>query len=156
MPASQIISQYLDSVGDGTGTTDMSTTADTYFFAPTRPCVISRMLIYIEDNASVVAGNYGGLSALSTGVSVTQVSGSETLNLHGQVTIKTNADWARLCYDVDYTGFGAGNQYVHVRWTFAKSGIPVEMESGDTLNMVISDDLTNLVSHYAMVQGYYK
>jgi len=155
MPASQIISQYLDTTGDGTGTTNMATTADTYLFAPTRECAISRMLIYIEDNAQVVAGNYGGLSALTNGCSVTQVSGAVTLNLHGQNTVKKNADWARLCYDVSYTTFGSGNDYVQARWTFAKSGLPLLMESGDTLNFVVADDLTSIVSHYAMIQGYY-
>jgi hypothetical protein len=155
VPASQVISQYLDTVGDGTGTTNGATTADTYFFAPTRSCQIHRMLVFIEDNVPVVAAKYGGLSALSTGIKVTHVSGGQTLNLHGQNTIKSNADWARVCYDVTYTVFGSGNDYVQARWTFAKSGIPILMESGDTLNAVVADDLTGLVGHYFMIQGNY-
>ena len=161
MAVTKIISQLLDTNGDGTGTTnakvDGSSTPVVFKFAPTRNCRIHRMMVFVEDAGAVVAANYGAVAGpLTNGIIVTHTDDSGTVtNLHGQVAITNNADWARLCYDVTYSGFAAGNDFVHVRWTFDKTGIPLIMESGDTLKVTVRDNLTGLVEHYFHIQGHY-
>ena len=163
MPASQIISQLLDVTGDGTGITDMrvngSVTPVVAKFSPTKPCEIHRMIVHIEDAGNLVAGTYGAEAALTNGVTMTQTDDSNPTivnTLTGQNGIKTNSDWGHVCYDVRYNTFGSGNNFVTVRWTFAKSGIPLKLESGDSLNVNINDNLEGLISHHFLIQGFYK
>ena len=65
-------------------------------------------------------------------------------------------DWAKFCYDVDHENFGLGNEFLNVRWTFSKSGTYIQLngENNDKLEIVVNDDLSGLVNHRFLVQGY--
>ena len=47
-------------------------------------------------------------------------------------------------------------QIIVVRWTFAKSGAPIRLDGAKNarLEVLLNDDLTGLVDHHFVVQGY--
>jgi hypothetical protein len=152
----------LDTAGDGSGTKNATGNyaSDTPFYITPgwarHRFIIHRVLYYIEDDAiGIDLSTYGGITALTTGVlvRVTRKDGT-VFDLTDGVPIKTNGDIARICYDLDISTFPANNNYVIGRWTFAKSGAPIVLNFGDRLEFVMRDNLTTLVAHYFMVQGY--
>ena len=152
------IYRYLDTDGDGTGTknanVDGSDPAVEFKITATEAISLHRMMVKVEDGGSLSAGTYGALAALSTGVTVKFTdAGGDITDLTDGLPIKTNAAWGQLCYDVVFHTFGAGNNFLLVRWTFSKSGKPLILETGDKLSVFVNDDLTGLVSHHFQVQG---
>lgn len=61
--------RHLDTNRDGTGTTDMATTADTYGIEPPAGTiyVIDKIRIAITDASALDADGFGGIAALTTG-----------------------------------------------------------------------------------------
>jgi len=116
--------------------------------------LIARLIVLIEDNGNITANDYGAVPTLATGVRVQHRSDSDTIDLDGGLGVTSNADWARLCYDITEHSFGSGNNFVTARWTFSRSGRFLELENDEELVVTIGDDLTGLVSHYFMVQGF--
>lgn len=162
---SSYLYRFLDTDGDGTGTKnaigDYSDTGDgetIFYIAPPENQVyeIARILPSVKDAGSFDSGNYGNGISLSNGV-VIRVSDADgvLVDLTDGNPIITNADWATLCYDVDISSFGSGNEYLHARWTFSKAGQPIKLygDAGHKLEVVLHDDFSDLVSHYFMVQG---
>lgn len=154
----QPFSEYLDSNGNGTGTKDMSTTADIYYLqaAANEIVVIERMIVSYQDAGGGTVAEYGNLNAaLSTGIEVKVVDDNGTIvDLTNGVPIVSNGTWARTCYDAQRLDWGAGEDLFVVRWTFAKAGRPVFLNPGDRLEFQVNDDLSLLTNHYACVQGY--
>lgn len=116
---------------------------------------LERMLIQIEDNAVFTSSGYGGLSALTNGIHIyhSADNGDTETHIDAMRPIKSAAHWARLCYDFSIHSFGSGNNFATVRWTFAKTGAPLCLGSGDELVVEINDDLSTLVDHSFIVQG---
>ncbi len=83
-------------------------------------------------------------------------AGGVVKDLTDGLPIKSNAAWGRVCYDIDISTFGTGDNFVECRWTFAKSGKFLELngQAGEWLEAYLSDDLSGLVSHTFMVQGF--
>lgn len=157
------IYQFLSTNGDGTGTTsaigDYDATPTTFYITPPsgQTYHLERMVISIEDNAAPDAGYYGGNNAaLANGYAVERSSSVAARNfeLTGGIDIDANADFGRFCYDVDLDAFGQDNDFIQVRWTFAKRGAPLILVGGqDTLKIDFTDDLSFLVAHTFMIQG---
>lgn len=155
-----MIFRFLDTNGNGTGTKnaigDYSTPTDFYIAAgASENLEIERMIVHIRDAAPLSAEKYGGLAELTNGIEVKVKESDDTvlLDMTDNTPIKSNAAWGRLCYDEDDSGYGSGDDFIKVRWTFAKSGSPVYLKYTDKLVVTISDDLTGLVAHTFMVQG---
>jgi hypothetical protein len=155
--------RYLDTNGDGSGTKNAVgdySSVDTPFFIASSDAhgtfVINRMMIYVEDSGgSPSLATYGGLTALSDGMLVRIIRRNGSVyDLLGGLTIKRNSDWQRTCYDVDIATFPAGNNYVHARWTFSRSGWPVVLQPLDKLEVVARDNMSAYVEHYFLIQGY--
>lgn len=119
---------------------------------------LERLIVHIGDTAGMQAQEYGNLgAALTNGIIVqTARDGVQTKDYTDGLPVKTNADWGRLCYDVELKTWGAGNEYLQVRWTFGKSGTPVRLvgSQNDSLDIVLEDNLSGLIDHNFMVQGY--
>jgi len=153
--------RYLDTVGDGSGTKNAngnySGGATKFLIAPPatdRYFVLHRVLITIEDAQGFDAGDYGAIAGgLTNGVLVNWIKDGTTHDLTNGIPIKTNAGWGIQCYDISFQDFGAGNNFLLVRWTFARRGQPLGLALGDSLEFVLEDDLTGLVAHYFQVQG---
>ena len=151
--------RMLDTDGDGSGTTDAigdySGTNDTEFkFAPGAGEVarVHRMLVHVEDGGSFDSGAYGNNVSLTNGIEVGVSDGTSTLiDLTDGHPVTTNAD-------VNVMSFGAGNEHMAVRWTFAKSGQPIRLDgdNGEYLYVKLNDDYTDLVHHHFNVQGYWE
>ena len=156
------IFQFLSTNGDGTGTVnangDYSSTEGEFYIAPPSGYHynITRMLVFVEDSANFSSDEYGNLNtALTNGVRVVvKEHGTEILDLTAGDSIKTNAQWSQYCYDAQSISFGSGNDFLAVRWTFAKSGSPVYVSPNQRLSVLLNDNLTGLVTHTFMVQGY--
>lgn len=156
------IYRYLDTNGDGTGTKnaigDYSGAVEEFYIqAPlSYRYRITRMLVYIEDNGAFDSDSYANSVTLTNGIEIeTQdADGNMLIDLTDSVPIKTNGHWARLCYDADQNGYGIGNEYMAVRWTFEKSGRPLDLDVGDKLVVKLNDNFSTIVEHYFLVQGH--
>ena len=129
---------------------------------------IERLIVYIEDTGAGVgnfpADKYGYDLVFTLGIYV-QVVGPDTpggveviLDLTPDETVETNANWSALCWDTSLLGWsGSKVRTVASRWTFAKSGAPLYIDStpGHRLRVGLQDDCTNLDAHRFAVQGRY-
>jgi len=154
-----ILHRFLDTDGDGTGTTEIAADhSGGETFKITAPAgeaySITRMIVFVRDNATLTAAGYGALSELSNGVElgVYDDTGTRVLNLT-PVPVTSNAGWAGYCYDVETRAWGGGDNALSARWTFAATGSPIVLPPGYELRAEFSDDLSGLVSHTIMVQG---
>jgi hypothetical protein len=160
-----IISRHLSNDGTATGTKN----ANGNYATPTRfyiqPAageifVITRLIVAIYDTGGMQTQEYGNLGGpLANGVTVQlATNGVQTKDLCDGVPVKYNGDWARMCHDADVKSWGAGNDHNTIRWTFARSGTDVVLDgdSLESLDVVLNDDFTGLISHYFLIQGYQK
>jgi len=157
----EAIFRFLSSDGSSSGTKNANgnyaSATDFWIEHGSRYMVIHRMIVFIEDTTNWSAANYGDLAGpLTNGVlvRVTDPDDTVTLDLLDGVPVKTNAGWSTMSYDTQNITLGAGNEYMVVRWTFAKSGAPLTLRPGHKLKATFEDNLTGLVSHRFMVQGY--
>lgn len=154
--------RYLDTNGDDSGTKnavgDYSSAAEDFYIQPSTNdrYELARLIVSTEDSANMRAEHYGTLgAALTNGIDIIhEVSGIET-KLNDGIEVKSNAGWTRLCYDVDIKTWGAGNELLTMRWTFAKAGQPLILigKTNDKLIVRLNDSFAGLVTHYFMVQG---
>lgn len=154
-------SRFLDTVGDGSGDKDAigdySAAATDFLIAPQEPdetIKVARVIVQIADTGTVDAGSYGNGIALTNGIRLLLLDGAniQTDYMDG-FPVLTNGTWARVSYDVAATAFGAGENYVSVRWTFTKGGSAITLRQGQSLAMRLNDDFSNLNSHTFCVQG---
>ena len=157
--------QYLDTDGDGGGTKDATGNYSdaglgaTYFYieAPAgRVYSLERMIVKIRGSTSgLSADDYGNIPALTSGIlaHVRDPDGNVILDLTDGLPIKLNADWNRLCYDSGPIAYGAGDNFVVTRWTFARSGNPIVLEPGYSFGMLMHDNMSSLNGHFFHVQG---
>jgi hypothetical protein len=152
--------------GDGTNflaNVNGSVTPVPFWYGPasTERTAVHRLIVEIEDNATITADNYGGVSALTNGITVKVIQGNESTGvvvtdlLDGD-PIKNHVNWAAHCYDVTEHTYGSGNNFVVVRWTFAKSGRPLILDGriNEKLVVTVNDDLSTLVDHQFQIQGH--
>ena len=163
-PHKQSLYRYLDSNGDGSGTKnanlDFNASPDIFYIQPPSGTIyyLNRMIVCVEDTATMQAQEYGNLgAALSNGITFKLVNDSGTiLDFLDGIPIKTNSAYGALCYDVDLKSWGAGNELLVSRWTFAKAGYPIRLDGSknERLEANFSDDLDGLLGHYFLVQGW--
>lgn len=119
-----------------------------------RFAVLTRMVVLIEDSGNLAADNYGALSALTAGVRMTATIGGVEASVDGGLPIKSNVHWARICYDMTEHSFGNGNNFISARCAFDGIGIPLTLKGADSFDITVNDNLTGLVEHHVLVQGY--
>ena len=163
-PYKESIYRYLDSNGDGTGSNnanlDFGSSPDVFYIQPAENQIfyLNRMIVSVGDGAGMQAEEYGNLgSALTNGITVCVVDdGGIALQLCGGIPVKTNAGWGRICFDVELKTWGAGDELLVVRWTFAKAGYPIRLigSKNERLEVSFSDNMTGLLSHYYLVEGW--
>ena len=119
---------------------------------------LHRAIITIYDTKGMQPEEYGDLgSSLSAGweMLVLSADGTTLGDLTGGVPIKSNAQLAQVCYDVELMNLvNTTNATLKARWTFSKGGHPVYLKQGQRLEMHIKDDLTGLLSQRVMIQGH--
>lgn len=154
--------RFADTVGDGSGTTNVIGNYDQVegihrIKVPVgQNMLIHRMIITIRDAGVFRADHYGSIgAALSEGIEVRIADGAATiLDITDGQPVVHNLGWAERCYDTAFQGFAAGDNFLSARWTFEKAGQPLQLSSGQELQIITNDDLTGLVEHYFNVQGH--
>lgn len=153
--------RFLDTNGNGTGTKNAigiyGSPVEEFYIQPQggESLIINRMIVLIGDATAPAAGGYGGMSALTDGISVQVREGANlVLDLTDGLPIKTNLAWGHHCYDVEPSSYGSGINFVRVRWTFGASGKPLCLRGTQRLCVRLSDDFSGLTEHYFMVQGF--
>lgn len=156
------MSQYLDSVGDGTGTKnligDYSGAATIFKIQPPAGEIyhLNRLMVYIEDVGTFDSGSYGNGISLTNGVKFRISDNSGVLHDMTPINIKKNVHWDRTFFDVKINNYGTGNEALIGRWTFANDyGAPVILngDNNERLEVVLEDDFTGLVEHYFLTKG---
>lgn len=158
--------RHLDIVGDGSGAKnangDYSGAEERFLIAPAAGEImrLARMLVTIEDTAGFRAERYGSFAAaLANGIHLKFVrDGVDILTYTDGHAIQTNAEWGHFCYDVDLKTWGAGDEFVIARWTFAATGTCIRLvgDALESFDVVLNDDLTGLLGHHFVVQGLYE
>ena len=168
--AYKILSRHADTVGDGSGTHNAigNYAGDPTEFkisaAPGEYINLTRCIVSMQSSTLNQSDIYGDGGALTNGIDcyVTDSLGVIQYYLTDEnVPIKTNAEWAHLCYDYSvHAGFAAGSDFVVIRWTWAHSGKEVELLPGWSVNFLCQDDLrtvtSKLTDHHFFVQGWYQ
>lgn len=165
--ADLIVSQYLDSAGDGSGTINMNgtytsgTTNGVFYYTPPTGfnASIARIIFLIED-AAVASGKYGGIAALTNGVTLSVTTGGPTGSVSLNLTptaMKTNSDWTSVMHDVQEHQYGGGgtSEYISGRMTFRKFGTDLHLrgDESECLRILCQDTLAGLITHTWFVQG---
>jgi hypothetical protein len=166
--SSNIISRFLDTVGDGSGSNDAATNAvalTSYRIAPPSGTtyVLTRMIVTVQDDSGMTATEYGNIGeSLTNGIHVRVAVGADTnyTLTDPSVPIVSNAEWGSYCYDVAFHSPGGASPTDDVllsRWTFAKSDRPVVLvgEDSEALEVLLHDDVSDLAAHRFLVQGYW-
>jgi len=159
------IDRFLDTNGDGSGAKNVignyaGGSAETFFIAPPsdKKFVLSRMMVSIRDTGSMDSGLYGNGITITNGLTLKKKDGSgDILDMLDGLTIKTNGDWGRHCYDVSRSNFGSGDEYITVRWSFFRAGnkgINLSGAAGEFFELGLNDDFSGLVEHYYFIEGY--
>ncbi len=155
--------RLLDTNGDGTGTKNAvgdysSVSTDFFIQDATKVFYINRLLVQIEDTGAFATDGYGAIAGgtVTNGISVNvyDPDGNVLNDLTDGVMIKSNNDWARVCYDLKLENWASGNGAIHARWTFANAGHPIRLGQGDRLGVTLNDNFTGLVTQYFKVQGW--
>jgi hypothetical protein len=158
-----LISRYLDTNGNGTGTTNFignHANVEAYIQpASEQIFYIARMIISIEDDGGFAAGDYGSLAALTNGIEIKEEDDQGVVtDFTDGVAIKTAGQWAQLCFDSDVKAWVASptEEVFVVRYTFERSGrgIFLDADEGGKLVVYLNDDFTGLLSHRFLAQGY--
>lgn len=138
---------------------DGSSTTQVFQIGPVGPgstqeLDITRIMGHILDGNSMDDGKFGGISALTNGI----VLRHNNHVLQNIWNAKTNGELALLTYDTSYSDKAPSGSYgFNFRNTFAgpsKHGVTLRLEPGDTLEILIQDDLTGLDSFKMMAQGH--
>lgn len=116
---------------------------------------ITRIIISIVGTSQPDDGKFGSIAALTNGIVLRRTDG-ETRNIWNA---KSNADFATLAYDVEYTtrSVPAGSYGTRCRYTLAgpdKHGVAVRLAVGDALELTVQDDLTALTQFRIIAAGH--
>lgn len=123
-----------------------------------RSGTLERVCMILVDGA-IDLTKFGGITARTNGLKMytTDKDGDVITNYTTDVTIKKSGDFALFAgpdaNTVDV--LGAGDDAQLVRWTFAKAGMPIRLNSGESFNIAVQDDITSLTEFTAVVHGNY-
>jgi hypothetical protein len=139
---------------------DGSTTTQIFqvgpFSTPGLQIEITRIHGYIQDATAMDDALFGGIAALTYGI-VLRKNNAEFDNVWN---IKTNGRFAQITGgDFNYTEKApAGSYGARARNTYTgedKHGTAIRLSPGDTLEILVQDDLTGLEFLHFMAQGHY-
>ncbi len=158
----KFIYRILDTVGDGSGTTDMavdgSTTPVVFMVKPAdgETFKFKRLNLVACATSFDRADRYGDLT-LATGFEIyTGNSLGVTKDFTAQLKITAWPMWGLLAGSDIPTSAGVGFDSFSVRWTFDKgSGEDIELvgSQGDYFAIKVNDNVAALIYQYVMLQG---
>lgn len=119
---------------------------------------IIRIMVSFITDGTVDLSTFGDIEGgLTYGVVLRRTDGI----VHNIWNAKTNGDIAHLCFD--YTPYSAtnpnqGQDGAKFRYSFNgpdKHGVPIRLDPGDELQLIIQDDLTSLTQFRIIAEGHY-
>lgn len=118
---------------------------------------ITRLMISFITDTTVSLDTFGDLATLTNGLVLRRVDG----RIDNIWNVKNNGEIANLCFD--YTPYAStnpnqGQDGAKFRYTFAgqdKHGVAVRLDPGDSLELIIQDDLTGLQQFRVIAEGHY-
>lgn len=163
-----LLYRFLSDDGTTTGAKDAtgnySGAAEEFYVEPGPGEVfhIARLIVSIEDGAAFAVSEYGNMGVtLTNGVKVEVRSGSHAapttvLDLMDGLAVTSNGEWGCHNFDVSNLDWGAGNQMLLARWTFSATDgeLRIDGDAGERLSVILEDDLSALIHHRFLVQGY--
>lgn len=115
---------------------------------------ITRIMGYLQDGVAMDDSGFGGIGALTYGVVFRLNNGM----MNNYWNAKTNGELSLITYDFTYTSRApAGSFGARFRNSYAgqeKHGVTIRLGAGDTLEVLIQDDLTGLEAFTMMAQGH--
>lgn len=115
---------------------------------------ITRIMGYFQDGTVMDDSKFGGITTLTNGIVLRRSDGVMT-NIWNA---KSNGEISLMTFDFQYTDKApAGSYGARFRNTFAgqsKHGVTIRLEPGDTLELIVQDDLTDLEDFIMMAQGH--
>lgn len=115
---------------------------------------VVRFMGYIQDGSTMDDALFGGIAALTNGVVLRQNNGVLT----NHWTVKSNGDISLICFDASYSDKAPSGSYGYkFRSTYGgqnKHGVTIRLEPGETLEVLIQDDLTGLEDFQMLAQGH--
>jgi hypothetical protein len=116
---------------------------------------ITRIIVSMILDSQPDDGLFGNVAKLDNGIVLRRVDGT-TRNIWN---VKENGDFATLAYDVTYTArtVPQGSYGMRCRYTFAgqdKHGVAVRLSAGDSLQILVQDDLTDITQLRILAAGH--
>jgi hypothetical protein len=118
---------------------------------------ITRIMLHMETASAVSLAKFGDLPSLTNGIVLRKVDGT-TFNIWN---VKNNGEMKNLCYDWSPTLGSNPQQNVDgasFRYTFngpEKHGVVVRLDPGDSLQLIIQDDLSGLTVFRVIAEGHF-
>jgi hypothetical protein len=116
---------------------------------------ITRIFGHITDGTVMDDGKFGGISALTNGI-VLRHNNDVIQNIWN---VKSNGDLSLICDDFTYSDNSPSGEFgLRFENYFAgqeRHGVIIQVLPGDTLEVLIQDDLTDLISFQMVAQGHY-
>jgi len=116
---------------------------------------ITRIMGQMTDQTSMDDSKFGGITGGLTRGLVLRLNNGQMLT---QWNIKSNGDFGLLAYDIDYSEKAPAGFYgFRFRNTYggqSKHGVVLRIEPGETLEILVQDDLTGLDTFQVMAQGH--
>lgn len=116
---------------------------------------VHRLLIHYEDAGTMDTAAYGNAITLTNGIIIRSNISNTIYNLTYD-PVHTNGEWSKHNYDVRHDQYGTGNEFISARWSFDKAGTIIKLDgaNGDSIDIILQDDLTGLISQSFVFQGY--
>jgi hypothetical protein len=116
----------------------------------------TRIMGYIEDELAMDDAKFGGITRLTKGIVLRTNHQDGTYTNHWNS--KSNGEFALIAFDATYTDKApAGQNGFRLRNTYAgqsKHGVTIRLAPGETLELLVQDNLTGLTDLGFMAQGH--
>jgi len=153
--------QALDTVGDGSGTTNATGNYAAVATGFKMVCpsgkghTITQLMIHIAGPTNFALTGYGSIAGGVTNGVVIQFSlGGVLMSLNAGMPFKSNDDWAHASADVNHLTFVGGGDSLVIPFKIADFGIPLVLAAGDFIQVLLNDDFTGLTSQHFIAHGY--
>lgn len=147
--------QFLDTVGDGTGSiamnVDGSVTPVQFKLTcpPGEVLYLESLSMFLQDGGAFSTNAYGALPALTNGTKLLIFKSDGTLyaDITDQLALKTNADWISYSFRIDNFDFVNSQSILALSYNLPQNGRPLRLSPGDWLCAIVRDNLSALSAH---------
>ena len=116
---------------------------------------LHRLIFYLQDGQFIDSGGFGNGLELTNGILINKLDAfnNSVYDYLNGVPITLNIHWNQYGYDLRVDRFASGDESLTIRWTFAKTGEPVNLDENESFALTIRDDLTYITAQRANIQG---